>query len=510
MQDHLRRAALIAGPVLALLIILFVDLDPARPGVTMTAAVAVLMAVWWISEAIPLAVTSLLPVALFPLLGVMDGKEVSSQYFNWVIFLFLGGFLVAIAMERWDLHRRIALMILLRFGVRPHAILLGFMFATAFLSMWISNTATTMMMVPIALSITTQIEKQLSGEHVRKFTVAVLLGVAYAASIGGIATLVGTPPNASFARILGIVFEHAPEIAFAKWFAFALPISAVLLLMAWATISLLLLRKSSGISTDMTVFEEQYEQLGPITFEQKVVFAHFLLLAVLWLTRKDIPIGDALTIPGWSSLLKAPAYINDGTTAVAVAVVLFLIPSRREPGTKLMDWESAKKLPWDIILLFGGGFALAKAFTVSGLSVWLGDALKNHVEGLDPLLVILVICLVITFLTELTSNTATVEMILPILASLAVAIGINPLLLMLPATLSCSCAFMMPVATPPNAIVFGTHRLRISTMASTGVAINVIGAIVITLATYFWATTVFDIDLTAAPDWAVIQGKVDN
>ena len=505
MRSYRRLGALFGGPLLALLIIAFADLDPPRPAVTMTAAVAVLMAVWWISEVIPLAVTSLLPVALFPLLGVMDGKEVSSQYFNWVIFLFLGGFLVAIAMERWNLHRRIALQILLLFGAKPQAILLGFMCATAFLSMWISNTATTMMMVPIALSITTQIEERLGRRNVERFTIAVLLGVAYSASIGGIATLVGTPPNAAFARILDIVFANAPEVSFADWFAFVLPISAAMLLLAWLTISLLMLRQETPIKLDKSDFREHYKKLGPITLEQRIVLIHFLLLAVLWLTRKDIPIGDLLVVPGWSALLKTPAYINDGTTAVAVAVLLFLIPSRSEPGKNLLDWEMAKKLPWDIILLFGGGFALAKAFTVSGLSIWMGDGLRNHVQGLDPLLMILISCLLITFLTELTSNTATAEMILPILASLAVAIGINPLLLMLPVTLSCSCAFMMPVATPPNAIVFGTQRLRISTMASVGFSINIVGAIVITAATYFWGTAVFDIDLDSMPDWAVIS-----
>jgi len=506
MHTYSRRAALFGGPVLAGLLVVFGDLDPDRPEVTMTAAVALLMAIWWISEVIPLAATSLLPVALFPLLGVMDGKDVASQYFNWVIFLFLGGFLVALAMERWDLHKRIALRILLLFGGKPQAILLGFMVATAFLSMWISNTATTMMMVPIALAIIIEIEENLGREKVGRFAVAVLLGVAYSASIGGIATLVGTPPNASFVRILAIVFEDAPDISFADWFTFVLPVTVVMLLLAWAFISVLLLGRGGRVSVDTNVFRDQYRELGPMRCEQWIVLIDFVLLAILWLTRRDIAVGGAFTIPGWSGLFKTPAYINDGTTAVAMAILLFLIPSRNEPGRTILDWEMAKRLPWNIILLFGGGFALAKAFTVSGLSIWVGDQLQGHVEGFHPLLAILAICLLITFLTELTSNTATTEMILPILAALAVALRVNPLLLMLPATLSCSCAFMLPVATPPNAIIFGTQRLRISTMASVGVMLNIIGAVVITLATYYWGSVVFGIEPNTVPDWAVLGG----
>ncbi|HEB60608.1 MAG TPA: SLC13/DASS family transporter [Phycisphaeraceae bacterium] len=503
MSRTIRLTALVGGPVIALCVVLFADLQPGRPEVTMTAAVALLMAIWWITEVVPLAVTSLLPVVLLPALGVMNGKEVSVQYFNWVIFLFLGGFMVALAMEKWNVHRRIALRILLLFGARPRRILLGFMVATAFLSMWISNTATTMMMVPIVLAIVLQMEESMGKEKVGGFDVAVLLGIAYAASIGGMATLVGTPPNPAFISIFEVQFPDAPTVDFAQWFIFALPLTVIILAVAWVLLILLFLRKKGGINTDSQLFREEYHKLGRISFEEGVVLADFTILALLWLTRKGLHIGN-IKIPGWSELFSHPGYINDGTVAIAMAVLLFIIPAKKEKGAAIMDWHTARKLPWNIILLFGGGFALAQAFKVSGLSEWVGQQLAS-IGGLHPLIIIFIICIIAMLLTEMTSNTATTQMILPILAGLAVAIKVNPLLLMVPATLSCSCAFMLPVATPPNAIIFGTQRLRIATMARTGVLLNLISAVVITLGMYFWGDKVMDIDLNTMPAWAQLE-----
>ena len=501
--DLITTIALFLGPLLSIIIILFFDMDPERPEVTRTAAVALLMAIWWITEAIPLAITSLLPIVLFPALGIMNGKTVAPIYFNHIIFLFIGGFLVALAMRRWNLHKRIALRILLWFGINPRSILLGFMVATAFLSMWISNTATTMMMVPIVLAIVLNLEDMLGKTKVRKYSIGVFLGVAYSASIGGIATLVGTPPNLSFARILTICFPNAPDISFANWMIFALPISVVLLITVWLFLALFFCPKKGEFNLDVGIFRKQYRALGPISFEERVVLTDFVILALLWLLRADIRIGE-FTIPGWSNLFPNPGFLNDGTVAIAMAIILFLIPSRKEKGSRVMDWNAVAKLPWGIVLLFGGGFALASGFKESGLSLWFGQQLEGA-GHLHPILLIAVICVIITFLTELTSNTATAEMLLPILAALAIAVRVNPLLLMIPGTLSCSCAFMLPVATPPNAIVFGTERLRISDMARAGFLLNLLGVITITLITYFLGRLVFGIDLAQMPDWAVTQ-----
>ncbi len=495
-----RKLALIIGPLVSLCMLLFFDLDPEHPEVTRTAAVALLMAIWWMTEAIPLAATALLPVVLFPFLGIMKGKTVAPLYFNYIIFLFIGGFIVALAMQRWNLHRRIALKIILWIGVGPRRIVLGFMVATAFLSMWISNTATTMMMVPIALAVILKLEESFGPKEVAKFSVGLLLGIAYAASIGGIATLIGTPPNLSFARILKICFPEAPEISFAAWFTFALPLSALFLILTWRLLVMMFCPRRAAVPANLHVFKEEYAKLGPMTFEERVVLVDFIALALLWLLRTDIAIGSVV-IHGWATLLGVGEYVDDGTVAITMALILFLIPSRRASGETIMDWATATKLPWGIVLLFGGGFALASGFRESGLSEWLGGQLKG-LAMLHPIVIIVAICTMMTFLTELTSNTATTEMILPIIASVSVAVQLNPLLLMIPATLSASCAFMLPVATPPNAIIFGTQRLQASDMARVGVFLNFLGICLITLCVYFFGTFVLNIDVAQFPEWA--------
>ena len=491
----------VIGPLLFLWIVLFTDLEPGKPAVTYTLAIALLMAIWWITEVVPLAITALLPVVLFPLFGVMNGKDVSSTYFNHVIFLFIGGFLVALAMQKWDLHKRIAIRILLITGSSPARILLGFMLATSFLSMWISNTATAMMMVPILLSITKKLEDFIEAKELSKYTVGLLLGVAYSASIGGIATLVGTPPNLSFARIFQIMFPSAPEISFSTWFIYALPISITFFIITWVYLYAIYKPKNSLKALKNIDFRQHYAELGSATYEQKAVGVVFVSLAFLWLTRAGLVIGS-IDIPGWSSLFSSPAYINDGTVAIALSIVLFIIPSKTK-GKRIMDWATASKVPWNIVLLFGGGFALASAFKESGLSIWVGEQLSG-IGGLHPILIIAVIALTMTFLTELTSNTATTEMLLPVLAGLSVSINVNPLLFMLPATISASMAFMLPVATPPNAIVFGSNKISVMEMAKTGIVLNILGVIVITLITYFWVSWVFGIEPGVMPDWAVI------
>lgn len=490
------------APLISLAIILFADLKPGEPAVTKTLAVAILMAVWWIAEAVPLAVTSLLPVALFPLLGIMDAKSTSSTYFNSVIFLFMGGFLIALAMQRWNLHRRLALIILLITGVSPGRILLGFMLATAFLSMWISNTATAMMMMPILISIIGKLEETVGEEQVREYSVGLLLGVAYGASIGGIATLVGTPPNLSFVRIFHIYFPSAPEISFASWLLFAFPIAMIIFICTWLYLLFMFKpKKHHWVNIDKHTFRDQLRKLGPMGFEEKVVLADFILVALLWIFRLDLDFGW-VKIPGWSGIFPKSAYLDDGTVAIFMAVVLFIFPSKTAGSKRIMNWDTASKIPWHIILLFGGGFALASGIKESGLSGWIGEQLV-FVADYNPIIVILCISLLMTFLTELTSNTATAEMILPILAGIAISTKTNPLLFMLPATISASLAFMLPVATPPNAIVFGTGRLTIFQMAKTGLILNLIGVLIIALITYLLGTLVFDIRLDEFPVWAI-------
>ncbi len=475
-----RQVALVLGPLTATLMISFVDLDPENPNVTHTAAIAIWMAIWWIGEAIPLAATALLPLVLFPLLGVLPGKQVADQYVNSTIFLFIGGFLVALAMQKWNLHQRIALWILSRTGVHPWRLLLGFMAATWFLSMWISNTATTMMMVPIALAIVLEFEDKLPRPQARSLGVAIFLGIAYSASIGGTATLVGTPPNLSFSRIFTNLFPEAPEISFAQWFLFAFPFSAMFFVLTWLYLSYKFCRNSGESKIDGELIERQKAQLGPMSFAERAVLLNFGALILLWLFRADLTIGG-MVIPGWSRILPDPRAIDDGTVAIMVSLLLFVLPARtgEDRSARVLDWETAQRIPWGLILLFGGGFALAFGFAESGLSLWLGERLGGMRE-LPTLVTIAIVCLLLTFLTELTSNTATAEMLLPVLAALSVALELNPLVLMVSGTLACSCAFMLPVATAPNAIVFATERLSIREMARTGIVVNMIGVILIT------------------------------
>ena len=490
------------GAGVFLITLLFVDLNPEKPALTNMLAVALLMAIWWVFEVVPLAVTALLPVVLYPLLGIMNGKAVSATYVNHIIFLFLGGFMIALAMQRWNLHKRIALRILMITGTKPVNILLGFMLATAFLSMWISNTATTMMMLPILLSVGDKLQENIGAKKSDRFLIGLLLGVAYSASIGGVATLVGTPPNPMFTKILQIMFPQSPEIGFANWFIFALPVSIILFVVTWGLLYLMYSRHLKGINISRSTFNEQYKALGKPSFEERIVLVDFILLALAWLTRSPLHIGQ-VTLPGWSQLFTHPEYFNDGTVAMLFALPLYIFPTRDKNSRYLMNWEYSKQLPWNIVLLFGGGFALAQGFKDSGLSLWLGDQLMG-LAGIHPIFLIISIALFMTFITELTSNTATTQIILPVIASLSVSIHVNPLLLMLPATLSASMAFMLPVATPPNAIIFGSNKISVMQMAKTGLLLNIVGAIVITLMTYYWGSSVFHINMNAMPDWAVI------
>ena len=502
-RSFLQKTGLVLGPVFFFLV-LMLDLDPAHPLVTRMAAVAALMAVLWVTEAVPLAATSLMPVILFPLLGIMKGKAAAAVYFNSTIFLFMGGFLIALAMEKWNLHKRIALFTVKTIGGGPSRLVFGFMVASAFLSMWISNTATAVMMLPIAMSIILKMEEQFEEKDTHNFSLSLLLGIAYAASMGGAATLVGTPPNLVLVRTFEQTFPGASPISFGVWMIMALPLSIAMLLTIWLLLTRVFFKVPAHLSVDHTIVDKEYKALGPLSPEEKRVLIVFFATAVLWIFRKNLNLGF-MTLPGWAGLLPYPKLIDDGTVAVAMSALLFFLPTKSEDADSaaILDASVFSKLPWGIILLFGGGFALAKGFQASGLSVFIGSKL-GILEGADNVFMIGGICTMLTFLTELTSNTATTQMILPILSSIAVAMKTNPLMLLIPATLSASCAFMMPVATPPNAIVFGSGRVKIFEMVKAGVLINFIGVVVVTGLFLALGTFVFSIDPNVLPEWAML------
>lgn len=458
------------------------------------------MVVWWITEALPLAATALIPLVLFPLLGIASGKETAAVYMNSTIFLFIGGFVLALSMQRWDLHTRIALRVISWFHGSAMFMLLGFMLTSAFLSMWISNTATATMLLPIGLAVYSRAAGQLSETDRHKLLTAMMLGIAYSCSIGGTGTLIGTPPNLAMQRIFQITFPDAPEISFAQWLLFALPLTTTMLLLTWAVISYRYTGK--GFSTlQFSSSEIRDMSRKPMSYEEKAVAIVFTLAALCWIFRKDIVIGG-FTVPGWSRLFENAALINDGTIAIAAALVLFCIPSRnRQRYSHIADSEIISNLPWNIVLLFGGGFALAMGFTVSGFSGYIGQQFVG-MQDLNLTTLVAGISSIVVFLTEVTSNTATSQILLPVVASVAKQIDINPLLLMLPVTLSASMAFMMPVATPPNAIVFASGQLRIRDMIKTGFIINLIAIALITLQTWVIGTAIFDIDTSSMPLWA--------
>ena len=544
------RVGLWLGPLVFVYMLLFVELDPANPLVTRMAAVTLLMAIWWISEAIPLAATALLPIVLFPLLGIMRGREVSaanrinfedvtlrgglqpsdldiifpnvaSQYMDSIILLFLGGFLIAVAVEKWNLHKRIALHIVRVIGSQPHRLVLGFMLATGFLSMWLSNTATAMMMMPMGMSLILLYEN-LNREIVAaggvvdsradNFALNLLLGIAYAASIGGFATLIGTPTNGVFVTQMSQFFPEAPEITFASWMLLALPLSLCYLLIAWALLTRFVFPLPATMPFSGHDFiNNEIKQLGKMSTEEKRVACVFVSVAILWMTRKERLFSEDVGIFGWSYYLDALLVrlgafpvgdmIDDGTVSIAMALLLFIIPASKAIGGRLIDWDDAHKLPWGILLLFGGGLAIAKGFSTSGLSDHIALQLQALLGDASPFITVVATVTFITSLTEISSNTATVSLALPIMASLSQAIETHPLLLMIPTTLAASCAFMLPVSTPPNAIVYGSGRVPIMKMVIAGIWMDVLSVLLLTGFVYTLGHLIFGV-LGPFPDWA--------
>ena len=508
----MRTIGLIAGPLVALLIWLLPNPEGLSPAGQRTAGVALWMAVWWITEAVPIYVTGLLPLVLFPLLHILKTAELSSGYGHYLIYLFMGGFMLARAIERWNLHERIALNIVNRVGMSPQRLILGMMVATAFLSMWISNTATTLIMLPIGLAILAE-AALIGGTTVEdspdlsRTATSMMLGIAYAANIGGMGTLIGTAPNVVFVGQLNEIFPGAAEIGFIDWMRVALPLVILFVPLVW----LFLTRVAFPVHQvtlpgGHQIIVDKLAALPAFKGPERRVAWVFLAAALLWVFRKDIDLGFA-TLPGWAGMLGVDAWVNDATVAVFIAVALFVIPSGTPQGMpetsnrRLLDWQTAVTIPWGLLVLFGGGLALAKGVGATGLSTWIGGAFSG-LSALPLIFTVLLVCLLVTFLTEITSNTAMTTLFMPVLAAVAVSVGQNPILFMLPAALSASCAFMMPVATPPNAIVFGSGYIRIPQMAGAGFALNLVGAVLITLLIYLLAMPAFGIDPGVLPDWA--------
>jgi sodium-dependent dicarboxylate transporter 2/3/5 len=461
---------LVLGPLLFLLLLLLPPPQNMQATALSVAAVAVLMATWWITEAIPIAATALLPIVLFPFLGVMSTSSTTTAYANHLIYLFMGGFLIAMAMQKWNLHRRIALYTINQVGTSPARIILGFMIATAFLSMWISNTATAMMMLPIALAVINQLtrpELPTVNEHKQTaaFGTALMLAIAYAASIGGVSTLIGTPPNAILAGMVERLYDQ--RISFAAWMGFGVPLSLVMLGIAWFYLTRLAYpldqQEVPGVKE---LIKKELIELGPMSRQERWVAVIFASVAISWISRG---LFDVTVLSG----------VSDASIAMAGALLLFVIPSDFSKKEFLLDWPAAVKLPWDILVLFGGGFALAQGFSESGLTQWIVSQL-SILHGADLIILVLAVTVVVIFLTEVTSNTATATLILPVMGALAEAVDLHPLNLMVPAAVAASYAFMLPVATPPNAIVFSSRYITIPQMARAGLWMNLLASVIIT------------------------------
>ena len=479
MQDHdktlrgrstIQTVGLVLGPSLAALMLLAGGPDDLDPLAWRTAAVGVLMASWWASEAIPIAATALVPIVLFPWLGIGSIQEATAPYSNKVIYLFLGGFVLAFAMQRWNLHKRIALNVLRVAGGDGRSLIGGFMLASALLSMWVMNTSTTMLLLPIAVSIIAVINGSMSGLGDRErndFQYALLLGVAYGATIGGMSTLVGTAPNALFAAF--VQDNYGTPIDFARWMLIGVPLSAALLPLAWLTLTRLVFKVSFHTSGEgRAALERLRQELGPITAPEKRVALLFVVMATLWITRPLLA-----RLPGLAA-------IDDSGIAIAGALALFVMLSGDKRDPILLRWEYAERLPWGVLLLFGGGLSLAGAVQRTGLAQWIGTNLETL--GTLPLFaLVLIATAMIVFLTELTSNIATTATFLPVVGAVAIEAGIDPIILTVPITLAASCAFMLPVATPPNAIVFGSGMLGIPRMARAGFALNLIAIVLVSL-----------------------------
>ena len=485
-MNNTKRIGLLLGPILFILIRLFFKPDGLSPEANGILASTLWIAVWWITEAIPIAATALLPIVLFPLTGSLDIASTTGSFGHKYVFLYMGGFIIAISIEKWHLHKRIALNIINLIGSNVKKIILGFMVATAFLSMWISNTATSVMMLPIGIAIIKQLKdnpKTIEDENLI-FGKALMLAIAYSASIGGIATLIGTPPNLVLA---GVVMDtYGYEITFLQWFMFGFPISILLIAICWKYLTSFAFKfEQKEFPGGKQEINRLLKSLGKISYEEKLVSIIFAATAFCWITRSFL-------------LQKILPQLDDTIIAIVFALVLFIVPSKGK-NKMLMTWKDAKALPWGIIILFGGGMALAKGFETSGLALWIGNQMTSLV-GVTTIVLVLLLIASVNFLTEITSNLATTAMLLPVLAPLALTIDLHPFILMVGAAVAASCAFMLPVATPPNAVVFGSGYLRIPDMVSKGFLMNIISIIILTCFVYFLLPELWNITVEGFPE----------
>ena len=474
-----KNIGLVSGPLSFILVILFFHPEGLTLQANAIIASTVWMAIWWITEAIPISVTALLPIILFPLTGGLELSETTASYGHKYVFLYLGGFIIAIAMQKWNLHKRIALNIISFIGTNVIKIILGFMVATAFLSMWISNTATAVMMLPIAMAIVDQLKDNpdtIENEN-KIFGKALMLGIAYSASIGGISTLIGTPPNLILAGVVEETFGY--EITFSTWFKFGFPISLILLFLCWKYLTGIAFKfEQKSFPGGIKEIKKQLQKIGTISYEEKLVALIFTLTAIAWVTR---------------DILKLIIPVIDDTIIVMIsALIIFLLPTN-DKKRRLINWEEASKLPWGILLLFGGGMALASGFKESGLALWIGTQM-TLLDGINLFLLVFVLIASVNFLTEITSNLATTAMLLPILYPMAMTIDVHPFILMVSAAVAASCAFMLPVATPPNAVVFGSGYLRIPDMVRVGIWMNVLSIILLSVFVYYVLPYLWEFD----------------
>lgn len=461
------------------------DAEYTQGALRAVAAVTILMGVWWMTEAIPLAATALLPLVIFPLAGVGTIKDVGAPYASSTIFLFMGGFLIALALQRWNLHRRMALFVVKVVGTSPKQLILGFMLATGFLSMWVSNTATAVVMLPIGISVLSLTADAVGGmANQKKFATALMLGIAYSASIGSLGTLIGTPPNT---LLSGYMKEtHGIVLGFGKWMMVGMPLAFIFLFIAWFMLITVFKPEMDKIPGGRELIDSEIEKLGPWTGPQIMTGIIFLGAALAWVI---IPL-----------LVGKESNYDDAIVGIAAGLLLFTIPADAKTGVRLLDWKTANEMPWDVLLLFGGGLSLSSMFNKSGLSLWIGEMAKG-LGGLPTILLIASVALLVLFLTEITSNTATAATFLPIMGGVAVGIGltengdINVLLLTIPVALAATCAFMLPVATPPNAIAYGSGYVKIGDMIKGGIGLNLIGCVLITITVYLLAVPVFGLVL---------------
>lgn len=447
------------------------------------AGIALWMVIWWISEVVSLAVTALIPVLMMPVLGIAPVGLVAQQYTDSIIFLFFGGFMLAFAIEKWELHKRIAFKTLSVVGKSPRTVLFGTMLSTYLISNWISNTATTIMLFSAVLALVHETREYIKHNK-EKFAAAMMLGLAFSATIGGMATPVGTPPNMYFFKVFRESYAAQYEFNFLKWSMIGYPISAVFLLCCYVVLSKYYLKNLHTFDIGKDYFSEQYKKLGKMSYEEKWVFGIFVACILLWFSRADLEF-DTFKIRGWTNFFKVPKFVDDSFVAVAAALLLFLIPSKKHKGSALLVWDDAKKIRYDIILMFGSGFALAYGFAETGLSNWLAAQLMI-LKGVPVLFIILGICCIVTVISEFASNIASIQLAIPVMMALQKNMDVSPLLLMIPATFASSIGFILPVATAANTIVFGTKMIHTKDMFKIGLILDILGILIITLMCYLY------------------------